>query len=44
LNIFLPTSKEFSKKRIIWNRYGKQLLEKPKALHLYQKPIQIKKE
>ena len=44
LNIFLSISKEFSKKRIIWNRYGKQLLEKPKALHLYQKPIQIKKE
>ncbi|MBI2628138.1 MAG: hypothetical protein HYW71_01725 [Candidatus Niyogibacteria bacterium] len=43
LNILLPISEEFSKKRAIWNRYGIQLYKKPFALNLYQKPIQIKK-
>ncbi|HLD62066.1 MAG TPA: hypothetical protein VI998_03790 [Patescibacteria group bacterium] len=43
LNVLLPISKEFSKKRAIWNRYGNQLYKKPSALNLYQKPIQIKK-
>lgn len=43
IEIIYLVSDEFSKKRVIWNRYGNQLHKKPSAFHLYQKPIQIKK-
>jgi len=43
LDILLPISKEFSEKRIVWNRHGNQLYKKLSTLRLYQKPIKIKK-
>lgn len=40
--IFISIAPTLSKKRSIWNRYGKTLLEKPKILAQYRNPIQIK--
>jgi len=44
LGILLPLSKEFSIKREIWNRFGKELSKNPEILKTYQYPIQLKKE
>jgi len=42
IKIFISIAPIISKKRLIWNRYGKTLSEKPKILAQYRKPIQIK--
>ena len=42
LIILLPTNKELSKKRAIWNKYGNQLFKKSAVLRRYQSPIKIK--
>ena len=36
-------SKEFSKKKKIWNRYGKKIYDTPRFSNLYSKAIKIKK-
>ncbi len=41
INILIPAGSEFSKKRVIWNRYGYQIYKKPKILTEYQKPISV---
>jgi len=43
INILLPIVPEFTKKRIIWNKYGKKVLKEPKLIKLYSEPIKIKK-
>ncbi len=42
IKAFIPIAPTLFKKRLIWNRYGKTLLEKPKILTQYRNPIQIK--
>ena len=41
INILLPIAPEFTKKRIIWNKYGKKVLKEPKIIELYSNPIRI---
>jgi len=41
INILLPVTPEFAKKRIIWNKYGKKVLKEPNLIKLYSKPIKI---
>jgi len=43
INILLPIAPEFTKKRIIWNKYGKKVLKESKFIKLYSEPIKIKK-
>ncbi len=42
INIFISIAPDLSRKRLIWNRYGRTLIEKPKILAQYRKPIPIK--
>ncbi|MDD5760761.1 MAG: hypothetical protein PHF45_01760 [Candidatus Pacebacteria bacterium] len=42
INILLPIAPEFSKKRVIWNKYGKKVVKEPKIIKLYSEPIKIK--
>jgi len=41
INILLPATPEFAKKRIIWNKYGKKVLKEPNLIKLYSEPIKI---
>lgn len=43
INILLPITSEFIKKRMIWNKYGKKVLREPKIIKLYSESIKIKK-
>ena len=38
---FLPTSKEFEQKRILWNKYGRSIFDNRELLKDYQKLIKI---
>jgi hypothetical protein len=42
IKIFISIAPNLSKKRLIWNHYGRALFEKPKMLARYRKPISIK--
>lgn len=42
LNTLSLASKEFSNKRGIWNRFGKELSKNKEALEAYRQPIQLK--
>ena len=42
INIFISIAPALSRKRLIWNRYGRTLFEKPKILAQYRKPISTK--
>jgi hypothetical protein len=35
-------SEEFSKKRYIWNKFGKELFKNKKAFKEYKQPIKLK--
>lgn len=41
INILLPITPEFVKKRALWNKYGKKVLKEPELIKLYSKPIRI---
>lgn len=43
IKIFISITPALSKKRLIWNHYGRTLFEKPKILVQYKKAIQIEK-
>lgn len=41
INILLPIASEFTEKRIIWNKYGKEIFNKSELLEKYSEPIKI---
>jgi len=42
IKIFILIAPAISKKRLIWNRYGRTLIGKPRILARYRKPVPIK--